>query len=92
MQLISSAPLSINKKEVQLRIEANKNIYNFYYSQNTKWELLKDNMDGKFLSTKTAGGFVGSMFALYAISLGQETKNKAYFNWFEYKGEDEIFK
>jgi len=28
--------------------------------------MLKDNVDGKFLSTETAGGFVGSVFAMYA--------------------------
>jgi len=90
MQLITSAPLRANQKEIQLRIEANKDLYNFYYSVNNKWQLLKDNLDGKFLSTKIAGGFVGSMFALYATSQGKETKSKAYFNWFEYKGNDEI--
>jgi alpha-N-arabinofuranosidase len=90
MQLITSVPISLNKKGIQLKIEANRDVYNFYYSINNKWELLKDNVDGKFLSTKTAGGFVGSMFALYATSLGKETDNEAYFDWFEYKGNDEI--
>ena len=69
----------------------------FYYStNNTDWKLIKDNVDGKFLSTKVAGGFaanfVGSTLALYATSLGSQSTNTAYFDWFEYKGDDEVYK
>jgi alpha-N-arabinofuranosidase len=54
--------------------------------------LLKAGVDAKFLSTKVAGGFVGCMYALYASSYGTASAAKAYFNWFEYKGNDEIYK
>ena len=50
----------------------------FYYVR----QLLKDNVDGKFLSTKIAGGFVGSMYAMYATSHGKATTNKVLYNWF----------
>jgi alpha-N-arabinofuranosidase len=56
------------------------------------WILLADHIDGKFVSTKVAGGFVGSLFALYTTSTGTESNNKAYFNWFEYKGDDAVYK
>jgi len=80
-------------KELQLRIEAKKDTYSFYYAEpGDQWTLLKDNADGKFLSTKTAGGFVGCMFALYATSTGQPTKNTASFHRFTYKGNDEVFR
>jgi alpha-N-arabinofuranosidase len=71
--------------EVSLKIEANGNTYSFYYLLHGKWTLLKDKVDGKFLSTKVAGGFVGNMYALYATSSGAESDNKASFNWFECK-------
>ena len=74
---------------VYLKIASKGSVYSFYYSlDNMKWALLQDKVDGTFLSTKTAGGFVGSMFALYATSLGKESNNLASFNWFEYMGND----
>jgi xylan 1,4-beta-xylosidase len=79
--------------EVQLKIEAIIDNYAFYYTMNgIKWNLSKDSINGKFHSTKSAGGFVGSVFALYTTSSGKEINNKAHFNWFEYKGDDEVDK
>lgn len=63
-----------------------------YHADNKNWILLKENIDGKFLSTKTAGGFVGSVFGLYATSSGKKSNTKAYYDWFEYKGNDVIYK
>lgn len=94
MILVKSQSIAINsKKEIQLKIVATGNTYSFYYAvDNHTWILLTDKMDAKFLSTKVAGGFVGSLFALYATSSGIETNNKAYFNWFEYRGDDAVYK
>lgn len=79
--------------DIFLKIAANGGGYSFYYAiQKNKWLLLKDNVDGKFLSTKIAGGFVGSMYALYATSNDKATANKVLYNWFECKSEDEVFK
>lgn len=92
MQLLASAPLTENSKEIQLKIEAATDTYSFYYATgDNNWKLLKKDLDGKFLSTKVAGGFVGSVFALYATSSGKESSNKAYFNWFDYKGNDKVY-
>ena len=92
IELITKLVLLRSDKEVQLKIKADRNSYSFYFSTDNKnWTPLKDNVDGKFLSTKVAGGFVGSMFALYATTLGKESKSKAYFDWFEYKGQDEVY-
>ncbi len=91
-ELIASAELK-NDKPLQLKIQADNDKYNFYYSEEkNKWILLKNNVDGKFLSTKTAGGFVGCMYAMYGTSDGVETINKALYDWFEYKGNDVIYK
>jgi alpha-N-arabinofuranosidase len=93
MQLLASAPLPPGNKEIQLKIEARRDTYGFLYALNdNKWIVLKDGVDGEFLSTKVAGGFVGSVFALYATSSSKKSTNKAYFNWFEYKGSDDVYK
>ena len=92
-ELLQSQFLPGLKDELQLKIEARGNTYAFYYSvQKGKWNLLKDAVDAKFLSTQTAGGFVGSMYTLYATSNGKITASKAHFNWFETKGNDELYK
>lgn len=91
-ELLASQNLN-NNKTIFLKIEANADKYAFYYAeQKDKWILLKDNVDGTFLSTKIAGGFVGSLFALYATSNGEPTTSSASYDWFEYKGNDDVFK
>lgn len=76
-----------------LKIESDGGKYSFYFSEIPgKWELLKDNVDGTFLSTKTSGGFVGSMYALYATSSGYKSDNEVVYNWFSYKGDDIIYR
>lgn len=91
-ELLASQDLSSDKM-LYLKIEAKADKYAFWYAeQKDKWLLLKDNIDGAFLSTKVAGGFVGSLFALYATSNGEQTTSVANYDWFEYKGNDDIFK
>lgn len=91
-ELLASAELKTDNP-LQLKIQADNDKYNFYYSEEkNKWTLIKDNVDGKFLSTKTAGGFVGCMYAMYGTSNGVATTNKALYDWFEYKGDDNIYK
>jgi alpha-N-arabinofuranosidase len=95
MELIASQKIEADQreKELYLKIEANGNVYSFYYGlESDQWKLLKENVDATFLSTRVAGGFVGCMYALYATSLGQPSSNVAYFDWFEYQGEDEVYK
>ena len=92
-ELIQSQPLQKPETELALKIMAKGNTYSFYYStQKGKWNLLKDGIDAKFLSTKTAGGFVGSMYALYATSSGEKSTNKVYFNWFESRSDNDLYK
>jgi alpha-N-arabinofuranosidase len=94
MQLIASQELQGNSGEqaVGLRIKAHGSSYSFLYStQKDNWTLLKDGVDARFLSTRVAGGFVGCMYALYATSLGTPSTSKAYFDWFEYEGNDKVY-
>jgi alpha-N-arabinofuranosidase len=78
---------------VYLKIVAEGAQYSFYYAvQPEQWMLLKDQVDARFLSTRVAGGFVGCMYALYATSAGQTSSSVAYFDWFDYIGDDEIYR
>lgn len=95
LELIASEKIEAGQreKELYLKIEARGNVYSFYYGlKHDQWKLLKENAVATFLSTRVASGFVGCMYALYATSLGQPSSNVAYFDWFEYQGEDEIYK
>ncbi|MBN1397498.1 MAG: glycoside hydrolase family 43 protein [Bacteroidetes bacterium] len=80
-------------KELFLKIEAKGSIYSFSFGfEPEQWSLLKDSVDAKYLSTKAAGGFVGCIYALYATSLGKPCDTEAYFDWFQYTGNDDIYK
>jgi alpha-N-arabinofuranosidase len=93
-ELLTSQPLSIkNNNDLFLKIEAKKDKYTFWYAvKKNEWKLLLDNADGKYLSTKGAGGFVGCLYAMYATSNGQPSVNAALYNWFETKNDDEVYK
>lgn len=94
MKLLASQPLSLPAgKPLHLKISARVDSYTFHYSLDGKrWQTLKDGVDARWLSTQTAGGFVGCIYALYASAHGQTTDTKATFHWFEYSGDDEVFK
>jgi xylan 1,4-beta-xylosidase len=53
--------------------------------------LAKD-QDGKHLSTKVSGGFIGNVFAMYATSSGEKSDNKATFKYLKYSGNDAVLK
>jgi alpha-N-arabinofuranosidase len=67
---VASAPLQLRKGgSVQLRIRARGGAYDFEYaSRPGRWRVLRQGEDGKILSTKTAGGFVGVVFGLHAYA------------------------
>jgi alpha-N-arabinofuranosidase len=78
---------------VILKIEMDRNDYKFSYSEKgSKWTTLQYKIDGRNLSTATAGGFVGSVFALYATSQGRPSNSKAWFDNFHYIGNDDVYK
>lgn len=86
------ATQNVIKGTVWIKIEAKRDRYDFSYSTApNKWQLLKGNLDGKVLSTQSAGGFIGSLFALYATSSGQPSQNKATFKYLDYSGNDQLY-
>jgi len=95
MELIAFSKIEENKsaKTLSLKIEADKNVYSFYYSyEGADWVLLKENLDATFLSVRIPRDFAGCVYAMYATSLGKPSNNIASFDWFEYAGDDEIYK
>ena len=62
MALSSNAPL-------YLQIRARNNRYDFSYAiKPNAWTTLLADADGEMLSTIVAGGFVGTMFGMYAYT------------------------
>jgi len=94
LELLASQKLydQNNCKELCLKIEAKGKDYSFYYGYNpAKMFLLKNKVDATFLSIRIAGGFTGNFYAMYATSLGKQCVNAAYYNWFEYYGDDDAY-
>ncbi|GEM_PF-2458498 len=93
LELLAQTPVSADTKKVMLRIDAKGDAYAFYVAEKPNdWKLLKDKVDGKFLSTQVAGGFIGCVFGLYATSSGSASDNAASFNYLRYSGTDSMYK
>jgi alpha-N-arabinofuranosidase len=68
-ELIASAPFTARGTPVYLMVQARAGLYDFSYGTKPgEWTTLAKDLDGPILSTKKAGGFVGSLFGLYAHS------------------------
>ncbi|MCE7041659.1 glycoside hydrolase family 43 protein [Dyadobacter sp. CY312] len=91
MELITQKNITDVSKPVKLRIVAEGGSYSFYYASGASWQSLADKMDAKYLSTKTAGGFIGCLFGMYATSSGDQTTNSASFKYLKYSGNDPMF-
>jgi alpha-N-arabinofuranosidase len=95
MKLLASKKLKDSDagKELILKIDTKEKYYGFYFGfEPGKLNLLKNKVDATILSIKKAWGFVGNVYAMYATSLGTACSNTAYYNWFEYKGDDKVYK
>ena len=93
MELVTALPLETTNSKLYLKINAEGSTYSFYYSADgMSWSLLKDKVDAKFVSTKTAGGFVGCIYGMYATSSGQASTNAASFKYLKYTGNDPVYR
>ncbi|MDT0648652.1 glycoside hydrolase family 43 protein [Autumnicola edwardsiae] len=90
--LLASANLDAPEAIVEFKVEFNEDNYRFSYKTETEWKNLGGDLDGKYLSTRVAGGFVGAVLGMYSTSNGADSQNKAAFDWFKYTGEDEVYK
>lgn len=68
--VIASAPLPGDAQTpVRLRISARGPLYDFAYAVgDDEWTVLAHDADGRILSTRRAGGFVGAVFGLHAYA------------------------
>jgi len=68
--VLASAPLAIEPgAPIELRVEARGPSYTFAYKVRAgEWQALGGDLDGRILSTRTAGGFVGAVFGPYAVA------------------------
>jgi xylan 1,4-beta-xylosidase len=68
--VLASVPLTVSPRDpVLLKVQARGGRYDFYYAtRDGEWKLLLGDADGTILSTKVAGGFVGTLFGMYAYS------------------------
>lgn len=78
-------------EEVILGIQAKEQDYQLYAADGDgRVYILAEHVDGGFLGSETAGGFVGAYIGMFASGNGIETDNYAAFDWFSYKGTDDI--
>jgi xylan 1,4-beta-xylosidase len=92
-ELLAEKSLDPNTKSINLKINTEGAFCSFYFSEDAKtYTLLKDKVDGKFLSTEVAGGFIGSLYGIYATSNGAICDNKASFKFLKYIGNDPVLK
>lgn len=93
MELLAEIPLETKTSKLHLKTIAEGAYYSFYYALNGKsWNLLKDKVDAKFVSTKTAGGFVGCIYGMYATSSGEPSVNRSSFQYLKYTGNDPVYR
>jgi alpha-N-arabinofuranosidase len=66
--LASAPPPAPAGQPIRLRIVTDSRTYSFFYAgQRGPWRQLGPAQDGTILSTRTAGGFVGAVFGLFAV-------------------------
>ncbi len=75
-------PVSGNK--LYLRMVGGNDLYTYYYSTDDKTYHKMGEIDIRFLSSETAGGFTGVYLGMFAQS-SVENNSYADFDWFEYK-------
>jgi len=75
--------VELSDTKVYLRVEGNNDIYSYYYSTNDEEYRNLGNIDTRFLSTETAGGFTGIYLGLFAQSKNADN-SYVDFDWFEY--------
>lgn len=91
LELINTTPVRNGK--LYLRISSRADKCDFEISENGKdYKTIATGLDGKHLSTKVSGGFIGNVYAMYATSNGQNSDNKASFKYLKYSGNDPMLK
>ncbi len=78
---------------LRLKVDFVNDAYRFSYAgAEGEYTTLAEGVEGKYLSTQEAGGFVGVTIGMYATSSGKTSENTASFEWFRYAGDDEVLR
>lgn len=83
-----SKPIALKPGPVKLAANGEKASLTFMYAQGTEALKPVENVDARFISTETVGGFSGLYVALYASGNGRASTSNADYDWFEYVGRD----
>lgn len=91
LNLLDTKPMPALSDSLFLKIASDKDVYRCYYSDNDSvWHQIGNDLDARFLSTQTAGGFTGCLYGMLATTMNDRVSlTKAQYNWFEYWGNDE---
>ena len=83
-----AAEVALKTNKAYLRIAGSNEAYSFSYSEDNKTFHHLADMDTRFLSTETAGGFTGVYIGMYAWRATEgEKASVADFDWFDYRPE-----
>lgn len=86
-ELLAEKPYTADGVHLKAEIEGNQ--YHFSYSEDGEaYEPLLGQVDATYLSTATAGGFVGCLYGLYATSSGKPSSNQVTFDYFQLKSDE----
>lgn len=84
------ATVAYENKDVVLYAKAHNNTVDFYYGASDEdLKPIGTTQDLSIISDEKASGFNGPFIGMYATSSGKSSKNKACFDWFEYKKSNE---
>ncbi|HHV10829.1 MAG TPA: glycoside hydrolase family 43 protein [Clostridiales bacterium] len=74
-----------DKPAIYLKIKGNETNYSFY-AGTSKEQLVAvcENVDGGFLGSETAGGFVGAYIGMFASGVTETKEKYAAFDWYSY--------
>ncbi|HKK74628.1 MAG TPA: glycoside hydrolase family 43 protein [Saprospiraceae bacterium] len=74
---------------VHLKVQTRGDQYHFWYSEEgDHYEPLLENVDATYLSSETAGSFVGCHYGLYASSNGAESSNQMVVEYFNVSSDE----
>lgn len=77
--------VSYKKKEVVLGLKVHEHDFEFFYGEGkTASTKIGATQDGRVLTSKASGGFIGAYVGMYTSSNGSPSKNKAAFDYFNY--------
>lgn len=85
--ILGSIPFEAEQDFGYIRVTGNGTGYSFYAgSTQNKFLPVAQDVDGSFLGSETAGGFVGAYIGMFASGNGKETDKYASFDYFLYEG------